>query len=109
MTLCLEISQERSCHALTIYNHSCMRLPLVALFIAKKDLGKANRQVLVPTSSDGESRMPLLIVQEYQGTTPQNLARTTDQSSWNQLVGVDGLAVAIDVETRTPFLLGFDS
>ena len=86
-----------------------MRLPLVALFIAKKDLGKANRQVLVPTSSDGESRMTLFIVQEYQGTTPQNLARTTDQSSWNQLVGIDGLAVAIDVETRTPFLLGFDS
>ena len=86
-----------------------MRLPLVALFIAKKDLGKANRQVLVTTSSDGESRMPLFIVQEYQGTTPQNLARTTDQSSWNQLVGVDGLAMAIDVETRTPFLLGFDS
>jgi len=53
--------------------------------------------------------MTLFIVQEYQGTTPQNLARTTDQSSWNQLVGVDGLAVAIDVETRTPFLLGFDS
>jgi hypothetical protein len=43
--------------------------------------------------------MPLLIMQKHEGTTAQNLAGTTDESSREQAISIDRLAVPINVKT----------
>ncbi len=39
-------------------------------------------------------------MEQDQGTTAENLARLTNEPSWNELVGVDRLAMTINVEGR---------
>jgi len=61
--------------------------------------------MLVSTRGGGQTRMPLLIMQKDQSTTPQDFARAADESTRNQAVGIHGLAVPIDVKTGRSFLL----
>lgn len=44
--------------------------------------------------------MSLFIVKQHQRTTSQDFAGTPDESSRDQVSGIDGLTMAIDVETR---------
>src|SRR5437588_13020249 len=61
--------------------------------------------MLVSTRGRCQSRMPLLIMQQHQSPTTQNLARTANQPARHEAVSIDGFAVSIDVETRRCFLL----
>jgi hypothetical protein len=44
-------------------------------------------------------RMTLFIMQQHEGTTSKDLAGATDESAWNELLRVHGLAMAVDIET----------
>jgi hypothetical protein len=49
--------------------------------------------------------MPLLIVQEHQPSTSQNIAGTSNQSARNQLVCIYREAQAVNIHTARRFLL----
>ena len=44
-------------------------------------------------------RMPLFIMQQRERTPAQDFACASDESSWDQAVGIDGLAMPINVKT----------
>jgi len=44
--------------------------------------------------------MPLRVVQEQEGASAQHFARAPNETAWDQVIAVDGLAVAIHVEGR---------
>jgi len=48
--------------------------------------------------------MPLLIMQQRQRTSPQDFARTSDESTRDQTVSIDGFAMTIDVKAGNRFL-----
>ena len=45
--------------------------------------------------------MPLLVMQEDEGTSTEHFACVSNQSPWDQLVSIDRLAMPIDVEARS--------
>jgi hypothetical protein len=69
-----EVRQELGCHPLTIHNDPRLYCFSRRLFIAGQDRRQPHRQVLVTSMGGGEAGMTLLIVQEDQGTTAQDLA-----------------------------------
>jgi len=48
--------------------------------------------------------MPLLVMQQRESATAQNLARTTNESTWKQTICIDREAQPIDVKTGMLFL-----
>jgi len=44
--------------------------------------------------------MTLLVMKQHQRAASQDLAGTTDESSWDQVRSVNRLTMTIDVETR---------
>ena len=100
MSCLSQISQERCGHAFSVDDDACVcRFP-ACLFIASQHVGQSRCQMLIPTRRCDQARMPLLVMQKHEGTTAQNLAGTTDESTRKQAIGIDSLAVAINVETR---------
>src|SRR5258708_18156634 len=100
-----QVFQECCCHPFTIDNDASVRRFPTSLLIASQRLGQSHRQMLVSTRGGGQTRMPLLIMQKDQSTTPQDFARAAYESTRNQAVGIHGLAVAINVKTGRRFLL----
>ena len=49
--------------------------------------------------------MSLFIMQKDQRTPSQDFAGASDESTWDQAVGIDRLTVPIDVKTGNGFLL----
>src|SRR6266567_1039480 len=100
-----QISQEGSGHPFAIHNDACLRRFPPSLFIASHHLGQSHGQMLVSTRGCCQARMSLLIMQKGQRTPSQDFAGAPDESTWDQAVGIDGLAVPIDVQTGSRFLL----
>jgi hypothetical protein len=100
-----QISQERCGHPFPVHNDAGMCHFPACLLIASQSLWQSRGQMLVSTRRRGQVWMPLLIMQQHQSATAQNLARTTNQPARQEAVSIDGFAVAIDVETRRYFLL----
>src|SRR6266516_7968719 len=61
--------------------------------------------MLVSTRGYCQARMSLCIMKQHQRTPSQDFAGTSDESTRDQAVGIDRLAVAIDVKTGSRFLL----
>jgi len=99
IALSLQVSEQRGRHAFTIHHHTSGSSRACAFFHARKNLGKPHRQVLIPTMGRNLQRMTLFIVQKHQGTTSKDLAGATDEPAWNELLCVDRLAMAVDIET----------
>jgi len=93
-----QVLQERCSHAFAIHNDAGVcRFP-TSLFITSQHLGQSHRQMLVSTRSRGQAWMPLLIMQKRQRTPSQDFAGAPDESTRDEAVAVDGLAVSIDVK-----------
>src|SRR5947209_20556869 len=61
--------------------------------------------MVVSTRGRCQARMSLFIMQKDQRTPSQDFAGASDESTRDQAVGIDGLAVPIDVKTGSSFLL----
>src|SRR5579863_4778142 len=61
--------------------------------------------MLIPTVGCCQQWMPLLVVKQYQGTAPEDRTQASDQPPGNEHVGVDGLAMRINVAGQKPGLL----
>jgi hypothetical protein len=68
------------------------------LLVARDDRWQSNGQVLIPSMRRNAQRMAFLIVQHDQCTTAQDFPKSSYQSTWNQVIRVDGEAQSIDVE-----------
>jgi len=68
-----KVRQELGCHLITIHNDLRLCCFSRRLFIAGQDRRQPHSQVLVTAMGGGEPGMTLLIVQEDQGTTAQDL------------------------------------
>src|SRR6266852_4275914 len=101
----LPIAQERGCHALPIHNHADRWCLPFAVLIASQNLWECDGQVLISSIRRCQARMPLVIVQEHQRSAPQNFAGASNQSARNQLVSIHRLAMPINVDTASRFLL----
>jgi hypothetical protein len=99
-----QVSQERRGHPFSIHNDACMcRFP-TSLLITSQSLWQSHRQMLIATRGRRQARMPLLIMQKHQRTPSQDFAGTPNQSTRDQAISIDRLAVTIDVKTRRSFL-----
>src|SRR5258708_30481737 len=107
MAQCLEIAQERGCHALPIHNHTYRWCLPFAVLIASQNLWEYDGQVLISSIRRCQSRMPLIIVQEHQRSAPQNFARASNESTRDQLVSIHRLAMPINVDAASRFLLSW--
>src|SRR5450759_2256271 len=56
--------------------------------------------MLVSTRGGRQLRMPLIIMQQRERTPTQDFAGASDESSWDEAVGIDGLAMPISIKTR---------
>jgi hypothetical protein len=56
--------------------------------------------MLISPMGGREQEVTFLIMQHDQSTTPQDFSCAPDQPTWNQRIGMDGLAVAINIEDR---------
>src|SRR6266567_6235170 len=98
-----EISQERCSHPFAIDNEAGVGRFPSSLFIASEHLRQSRRQMLVSTRGRCQARMPLFIMQKRQRTSSQDFAAASDQSTRDQTIGIDRLAVPIDVKTGRRF------
>jgi hypothetical protein len=56
--------------------------------------------MLIASVCRHEQWMTFVIVQDNERTTPQNLFKASYQPAWNQVIGVNSFAMAIDVKNR---------
>ena len=75
------------------------------VLIASQNQWQSHGQVLISSMRGCQARVPLIIVQEYQRSTPQNFAGAPSQSARNQLVCIHRLAMPINVDSASRFLL----
>jgi len=78
MAQCFEIAQERSCRAFPVHNHANGWCFPFAVLIESQKRRESHGQMLVTSIRHCQARMPLLIVQEHQRSTPQNFARASN-------------------------------
>src|SRR5258706_16421224 len=93
----MQTGQELSAHAFSIHNDPLDVSKRLLLFITRNDGWQSYHQMLIPTVRGGEQGVPLFIMQEHQRATSQHCSQTSNQSSGNTGICVDGLTVAIDV------------
>src|SRR5258708_37587630 len=100
--------QERGGHALAIYDHPCDVGVLHVLLIALKQRRNTHRQVLISPMGRDQEGMAMLVVQQEERPAPQDDAQAPDESSRNEHVTVDRLAMAVNIAgqclRRLPFL-----
>src|SRR5215472_6863216 len=56
--------------------------------------------MLIAASREDQLRMPRCIMEQHERSAAEYFARTPDEPPRNQLVAVDRLAVAVDIETH---------
>jgi hypothetical protein len=56
--------------------------------------------MLIASVGRHEQGMTFVIVQDHERTTPHNLFKASYQPAWNQVIGVNGFAMSIDVKNR---------
>src|SRR5229473_7519530 len=60
--------------------------------------------MLIASMRGNQQRVALLIVQEHQSATSQDFSRPPNQPTWDERIGIDGLAVTIDVKDGSKVL-----
>ena len=56
--------------------------------------------MLVSSMGGDQQRAALLIMQHHESATAQDFSRSPDQSTWDERIGVDRLAVSVNIEDR---------
>jgi hypothetical protein len=88
------------CHGLAIHDEISQVQRFARLFVAGKDGRNTSGQMQITTMRGRKQGMPLLVMQQHERTTAQDFARTTNESSRNQGLCVDGFAMTIQVKIR---------
>src|SRR5258708_5758636 len=72
-------------------------------------VGNPAVKCLIPSMCCRQQWMPLVVMKQDQCSAAQDRTQASDQSSRNEYIAVDGLAMSIDIAgERTPFIVTLD-